>query len=147
MIEALAAAVVAALVAGTGDAVRTVASDAYGALKGLLNRLAPTFDADAVDAQDAEEKQNELAERLASLSLEELDSLARVTADLAKAADAEDLAENLVEFAQVINIEDVEAKKQVSIKLRTRANERIATKVKGIKTDEDFSFDFDSTKS
>lgn len=145
MTEALAAAVVAAIVAGTGDAVKTVASDAYGALKGLLTRLAPTFDPDTVDAEGADAKESELAEEISSLTSEELESLAQATADLAKVANDEDLAKNLVEYAKIITIEGVEAKKQVSINLRTLASERIKTDIKNIKADEDFRFDLNST--
>lgn len=147
MTEALTAAVVAALVAGTGDALKTVASDAYSVLKRLLSRFAPTFDPDTVNAEVAQAKENELSEQLVGRSEEDLHSLAKATADFAEANGETDLAEDLKEYAKVISIEDIEAKKQVSVKLQTRANERIWTEVKRIKTDEDFSFDFDSTKS
>lgn len=144
MIEALAAAVVAAIVAGTGDAVKVVATDTYSVLKGLLTRLAPTFDPDTVDSQAAEVKKNELADKLSSVSSKELEALAQATADLASAANAKNLADNLIEFSKVIKIESIEAKKHVSIRLQAHANETIKTQIKGIRTDADFSFVFNS---
>ena len=147
MIEALAAAVVSALVAGSGDAVKTVTSDAYNALKGLLLRLAPSFDPEIMDSQVAEAKENELGEQLAGISEDDLYSLSKAAADFAETTGERDLAENLREYAKYINIENTEAKKRVSLKLRTRANERLKVNIKSVTADDDIIIELDSIQS